>query len=331
MPLRFLTPFAFLGLLLLGGWLGGAWTFLGAAVTPLFLVVFDALLGLDQASLPSEVELARWLPRLYLVLQVAALAWAAAWVARPAASPLEAAGMTLSAGMLMGVFGFTAAHDMIHSRSAGEQALGLTFLASVFYMHFRISHLHGHHRHAATDRDPASARLGEGLYAFVIRSVAGQLSDSWRLEARKPAASNRMIRYLAIEAAILLTVALLSLRALAFLVAVAILAVFLLETFNYVAHYGLRRRTGADGRVEPLGPQHSWNSGRRMNNAALFNMGWHSDHHRQPLRHYERLRPVDGAAELPSGYAAALATALIPPVWRRRMNPRVASITRERE
>ena len=136
-----------------------------------------------------------------------------------------------------------------------------------------------------------------------------------------------MIGYLAIEASLLLAVALASVRALAFLVAVAVIAVGLLEIFNYVAHYGLSRRTGPDGSAERLGPQHSWNSGRRMNNAALFNMGRHSDHHRRPTRPYERLEALSGAAELPSGYAAALLTALVPPLWRRVMDPRAEAVT----
>ena len=114
-------------------------------------------------------------------------------------------------------------------------------------------------------------------------------------------------------------------RALAFVVAVAILAVALLEAFNYIAHYGLGRRVTADGRIERLAPQHSWNSGRRMNNAALFNMGRHSDHHWHATRSYEELEALPGAAELPFGYAGALLTALIPPVWRLIMNPRAAA------
>jgi alkane 1-monooxygenase len=109
--------------------------------------------------------------------------------------------------------------------------------------------------------------------------------------------------------------------------AVAVVAVVLLESFNYIAHYGLSRSVGSDGYSERLGPQHSWNSARRMNNAALFNMGRHSDHHRRTTRSYERLEAVCGAAELPSGYAAALLTALVPPLWRRVMDRRAAAIS----
>src|SRR5262249_46150862 len=112
-----------------------------------------------------------------------------------------------------------------------------------------------------------------------------------------------------------------------FIVAVAVVAVALLETFNYVAHYGLSRGVSAEGRIERLAPHHSWNSGRRMNNAALFNMGRHSDHHSHPTRSYERLEPVRGAVELPSGYAGALLIALVPALWRRMMDSRAEAVT----
>jgi len=135
-----------------------------------------------------------------------------------------------------------------------------------------------------------------------------------------------MVGYVAIEALFSLMVALISLRALVFLVVVAAIAVALLEAFNYVAHYGLRRRILPDGRPERLTPRHSWNSARRMNNAALFNMGRHSHHHLAMTQSYEGLQPLSGDARLPSGYAAALLTALIPPLWKSLMDPRARAI-----
>ena len=329
-PLRFLTPFIFLALLPAGGWLGGAWTFMAAAATLLCLAGLDAVLA-DDKSDAANSSVARWLPRLYIVMQLAATAWATIQVARPSTTFVEAAGLAVSAGFTTGVFGFVAAHEMIHSREPRERALGLMLLASVLYMHFRIAHVYGHHRRAATFEDPASARLGEGLYAFLARSVVGQFREAWSFEVRRSRRAgnppfgfgNRVVAYLVIELSFLLTVALVSLRAFVFLIFVAIIAVALLETFNYVAHYGLMRRMTANGRPERLAPRHSWNSIRRMNNAALFNMGRHSDHHRRTTRPYERLEALAGAAELPSGYAAALLTALFPPLWRRVMDPRV--------
>ena len=340
MALRFLTPFAFLVLLPLGCWLGGAWTFMAAGATPLFLAGLDAVLGVDRAPPdPRALTIPRWVPRLYLILQLALNLWGAAWISKSSTSLVEAVGMAVSSGITTGVFGFIAAHEMIHSPAARERALGLTFLATVLYMHFRISHVYGHHRRAGTFDDAASARLGEGLYTFLARSIAGQFGEAWKFEANRRirtsrrvfAAGNRMIAYLAIEAAFLLGLLLTSVRAFLFIVLMATIAVCLLEAFNYVAHYGLIRVAGPDGRIEKLAPHHSWNSRRRMNNAALLNMGRHSDHHRFMTRSYEGLDDVSEGSQLPSGYAAALLTALIPQLWHKIMAPRAkAAMARHR-
>ena len=114
-----------------------------------------------------------------------------------------------------------------------------------------------------------------------------------------------------------------SLRALGFFLGESALSILLLESFNYVAHYGLARRRRLDGRLEPLGPRHSWNSVRRMNNASLFNMGRHADHHRFSARPYNELEVLEGGAQLPCGYAGVILMALVPPLWRRVMDPRV--------
>jgi alkane 1-monooxygenase len=263
-------------------------------------------------------------------LQLAVNVWAAAWVSKPSTTLVEAVGVAVSSGITTGVFGFIAAHEMIHSPDRRERALGLALLGSVLYMHFRISHVHGHHHRAGTFDDPASARLGEGLYAFLVRSVAGQFGEAWTFEANRRlrtgkrviGTGNRVIVYLAIEAAFLFALLLTSSRAFFFFILVAMIAVFLLEAFNYVAHYGLTRAVGPDGRIEKIAPCHSWNSRRRMNNAALLNMGRHSDHHRFMTRSYEGLEEVSGGSQLPSGYAAALLAALIPQLWHRIMAPR---------
>ena len=330
-PFRYLTPFVFLALLPLGAWLGGVWTFLPAIVTPLGLVCLDAALGREEHfSEPEAGPIPRWFPRVYIVLQLVTTLWVATIVSSPDTPFLEAIGLTLSTGLTTGVFGFLAAHEMVHSPDRRERALGLIMLGSVLYMHFRIAHIHGHHRRAATPDDAATARLGESLYAFLPRAVAGQFREAWQFEAQRllrigqPVLShrNRMLLYMSVEALFLLAIALVSIRALFFVLTVAAIAVALLEAFNYVAHYGLLRTVGSDERIERLSPRHSWNSVRRMNNAALFNMGRHSDHHRVMTKSYQGLEQVSGAAELPSGYASALLMALVPPLWRRIMDPR---------
>jgi alkane 1-monooxygenase len=258
------------------------------------------------------------------------IGWAGWLVSRPATPLLEAVGLTLSVGVSAGVFGFIAAHEMVHSRDPGERALGTLMLAFMLDMPFAISHVQGHHRRAATFEDPATARRGESVYAFIVRSVTGQAREAWTFETgrlvrggRAPfGLGNRMVVYAIVEAVLLIAVAALGWRALAFFVAQAALAITLLESFNYIAHYGLRRRAGPDGRPEPLRPRHSWNTRKAANNAALFNMGRHADHHRFSARPYHELEVLEGGAELPCGYAGVLLLAFVPPLFMRVMDPR---------
>jgi alkane 1-monooxygenase len=329
---KYWSPFGFLALVPLGWWLGGPWTLLLLAVLPLVLAGGDWLLGAEPPEIAGEALAHRLLPWLYIPLQLAEIAWAGWVVAQPSTDPVTAIGLTLSTGLAAGVFGFLAAHEMVHSRHPAERNLGLVMLAGVLYMPFAIAHVHGHHRRPATHDDPASARRGESLYAFWVRSVSGQAREAWAFEqqrlarAGRSALRNRMLAYAAIELGLVVLVALAGWRALGFFLGESALSILLLESFNYVAHYGLARRQRPDGRLEPLGPKHSWNSVRRMNNASLFNMGRHADHHRFSARPYNELEVLDGGAQLPCGYAGVILMALIPPLWRRVMDPRVDAV-----
>ena len=330
--LRYGIPFVFLGSVPLGFLLGGPWAYLTLALVSVIVCGFDLVLGFEPDRPPPSDSLGyRALPWLYIALQIALTAWAAVAIARPGVTLVDAVGLTLSVGVSAGIFGILAAHAMVHSRWPGERALGLAMLACVGYMHFRIAHIHGHHARAATFEDPTSARRGESAYQFVVRSVAGQVREAWGFETERlrrlgrPAfgGSNRMLVYFAVEALVAVGVGLVGGRSLAFWVAQAALAIVLLELFNYIAHYGLARRCNASGGLERLGARHSWNSSRRVNNWSLFNMGRHSDHHSRPARAYQRLEPEPGSPELPAGYAVAVLLALVPPLWRKIMDPRV--------
>jgi alkane 1-monooxygenase len=326
---KYWSAFGFLALVPVGYWLGGAWTLLLVGALPLALVIADEWLG-DETVAPPQPAAYRLLPWLYIPAQLAVTFWAGWIVARPATPLLEAVGLTLSTGVAAGVFGFIAAHEMVHSRHPSERALGAVMLAGMLDMPFAIAHVQGHHRRAATFEDPATARRGESVYAFIVRSLVGQAREAWRFETRRLVRGgrapfglgNRVVVYAAVEIALVVVVGALSWRALAFFLAQAALAITLLEGFNYIAHYGLMRRTGPDGRPEPLRPRHSWNTRRRANNATLFNMGRHADHHRFSARPYHELEALEGGAELPCGYAGVLLLAFAPPLFRRVMDRR---------
>ena len=93
-------------------------------------------------------------------------------------------GVALSVGVLGGV-GINTAHELGHKKDSLERWLSKITLAQTAYGHFFIEHNRGHHVRVATPEDPASARMGQSLWAFLPRSVAGSLRSAWNLEAQR--------------------------------------------------------------------------------------------------------------------------------------------------
>ena len=156
------------------------------------------------------------------------------------------------------------------------------------YMHFYIEHNIGHHKHVATPEDPSTARYNEAIYVFWIRSTWQSYVNAWKLEARKLRREgnafwglrNRMIHFTIVQAIYLAIVFILSSwQGLAAMLILAVFSFILLETINYIEHYGLRREKLADGSYEKVTIRHSWNAPHRFTNYVLFKLQRHSDHH----------------------------------------------------
>jgi alkane 1-monooxygenase len=258
-------------------------------------------------------------------VQLALIGWAV--FAARGAGPAGFAALAVSVGVTTGVFGVLAAHELIHGHNRAERQLGLAMLTGMTYRHFRVAHIFGHHRWAATERDSASARLGESFYGFLLRTVPGQFADAWSIERRRVAArgvaANRIARDVVALALVYLAIAALAGHwGVALFAAQSAIGIVVLELFNYIAHYGLSRPPTPDGHA-PFTDRHSWNSSNALANALIFNMGRHSWHHTRPAASYQTLQWIEAAPELPAGYAGSILLALAPPLWRRIMDPAV--------
>jgi alkane 1-monooxygenase len=109
------------------------------------------------------------------------------------------------------------------------------------------------------------------------------------------------------------------------LIAQGVFGFLLLEVVNYLEHYGLQRERSPAGHYVKVEPQHSWNSNRLITNLFLYQLQRHSDHHANPALRYQVLRHFEDAPQLPAGYATMILLALVPPLWRRVMDPRVVA------
>lgn len=240
-------------------------------------------------------------------------------------------GIALSIGVLGGV-GINTAHEMGHKKDELERWLSKITLAQTFYGHFYIEHNRGHHVRVATPEDPASSRFGETFWGFWPRSVWGSLKSSWNLEATRMKRLNRFVlhpsndvvnAWLMTVVLFGVTIAIFGTAVIPYLIIQAIYGFTFLETVNYLEHYGLLRQKVAGGRYERCTPKHSWNSDHLVTNIFLYHLQRHSDHHANPTRRYQTLRSMDGAPNLPSGYATMLTLAYFPPLWRKVMDQRV--------
>jgi alkane 1-monooxygenase len=250
-------------------------------------------------------------------------------------SVADTAGRIWVMGLLCGTFGINVGHELGHRVNPFEQGLAKALLLTSLYMHFFTEHNKGHHKRVATPDDPSSARYGEMIYVFYFRTIIFSYLSAWHIaneEQKKkgrPSFSlrNEMIQFHLIQLAFiaLITFVFGWLITIYFLAA-ALIGILLLETVNYIEHYGLQRKQLADGKYERAMPSHSWNSDHIIGRLMLFELSRHSDHHYMASRKYQVLRHHDDAPQMPTGYPGMMLLSLIPPAWFYVMNRKIKQL-----
>jgi len=322
-----------------GALAGGIFTFLTPFTVFVLVPLLDILVGTDSTN-PTTDELTRLQNRLsfrlvlylFVPVQFGLVVFGAVLFTTGTLTLLERAGLVLSVGIVTGGLGITIAHELAHKKRQLDICLGKALLMSVCYMHFEIEHNLGHHVRVATPEDPATARFGESFYAFCPRTIRDSFKSAWRIEVSRLAHQgeslwsprNHMIWNVALPVALATGFAVgLGWLAALFFFLQSLVAFSLLEAVNYIEHYGLNRKQLAPGRYEKVTPAHSWDANQRLTNYLLFKLQRHADHHVHPVRAYQTLRHLEDSPKLPTGYAGTLVLALVPPLWRRVMHPRL--------
>jgi alkane 1-monooxygenase len=323
------------------GAVAGGWTLV---LLPLYswqmVTVLDVFFGRneDQPDIMTEDADLFWYRLITLIwfpVQFCVVFGAIWWVTHTDhLGPVETLGLFFGVGIISGTIGIVYSHELMHQKSRLERWLGDLLLAMVLYSHFRSEHLLVHHWHVGTPRDAVTARYNEGFHRYFVRVLRDCPASAWRAETARLARagrepmhrSNPFWRYGALQlAALVLAYALGGLSGVGLFMFQAFVAVWQLELTNYIEHYGLTREYLGEGRYEPVQPHHSWNASHKASNWLLINLQRHSDHHVRPDRRFPLLQTYaqDAAPQLPLGYPAMAMMAMIPPLWRRRMNPRV--------
>lgn len=236
----------------------------------------------------------------------------------------ERLGKIMAFGLSCGILGINAAHELGHRKNKYEQWMSKALLATTLYLHFFIEHNKGHHLKVATPDDPASARKGEALYLFFIRSIKDSWLSAWKIEKTRLqklqlgfwSIHNEMLVFQCIQVLLLIAIAgYFGMSVLLYYILSAFMGILLLETVNYIEHYGLERKKNDSGHYERTMPVHSWNSNHPLGRILLLELTRHSDHHYQASRKYQVLRHFDESPQMPTGYPGMMVLAFIPPLW----------------
>jgi len=311
---------------------------IGPILLFVLLPILDVFVGADGQNPPDEVmeylendKYYRYCTYGVIPLQLASLVLACYLWSAHDLGLISKIGVMLTVGIVGGV-GINTAHELGHKRENVERWLSKITLAQTLYGHFYIEHNRGHHVRVATPEDPASARFGESFWMFLPRSMFGSIESGWGLEKarmQRIGKSTWSIQNDVLNAWLMSIVlfgaltAIFGWQVLPFLLVQAVYGASLLESVNFLEHYGLLRQKTASGRYERCAPAHSWNSDHIVTNIFLWHLQRHSDHHANPVRRYQTLRSMDGAPNLPTGYATLITLTYFPPLWRATMDHRV--------
>jgi alkane 1-monooxygenase len=328
-------PVLFIAGLFSGGWLTFAPLLFAFGVIPLLELIYTPdVNNVDAAEREMRLLDHKYDLMLYTVVPIVygCVASYLYFISREVYSISELTGLTLSLGVVLGGLGINVAHELGHRPGKFEQFLSKALLMPSGYMHFFIEHNRGHHKNVSTFEDPASARYKESLYHFWIRSVVYSYISSWNIEKQRLERAgksvlnfrNEMLQFQMIQMFVwLLLLYLFGWKITLLYTCAAVAGFLLLETVNYIEHYGLQRTKVNEHRYEKVTPIHSWNSNHVVGRIMLFELSRHSDHHYQPAKKYQVLDHHEHSPQMPTGYPGMMLLSLVPPLWFYIMNPKV--------
>jgi len=279
-----------------------------------------------------------WLIYLIIPIHIVVLIYFFTRIEETPFNTLDYWGKVASMGLMCGVIGINLGHELGHRNNRFIQFLGEILLLTSLDTHFLPYHNAGHHFNVATPNDSATAKKNEILYFFWVTSHFGSYIEAWKIENKRMKKNgksiflfnNRMIQY-TLANILLLTAIYFAFGThvlISFAIA-AIIGILLLETVNYIEHYGLLRKKNENDRYERVRHNHSWNSDHLLGRFLLFNLSRHSDHHYNGSKKYQILESVETSPQMPTGYPGMMILAIIQPLWFYVMNKKLNKINNE--
>lgn len=319
--------------------LEGMWTFFTILVFFGLVPLLELMVPPDRANMNKKLADDEKNQKLYdyilygtLPLQLGFLIYFFFIIADTPFGSLEYVGRITAMGFMCGTIGINVGHELGHRHARWEQFMGEILLLTSLDTHFLPYHNGGHHRNVATPEDSATARKNELLFTYWLRSHFGSYIEAWQLEKARLnsegkswfSLQNRMVVYsMATIALIAVIYFVFGIQVLIAFFGAATIGIMLLETVNYIEHYGLLRKKNEHGRYEPVRHHHSWNSDHPIGRTMLFNLSRHSDHHYNGSKKYQILKSHEKSPQMPTGYPGMMLLAIVQPLWFWVMNKRL--------
>jgi alkane 1-monooxygenase len=322
-----LSPLALIGL---GCALGGLWLWAAFLYMAVLTILLDQLIPITAGQTADAEFPAATMLLIVTGLGALILLPLATWaIAGPSAlSTGERILLFFASGFWLGQVGHPAAHELIHRPNRWYFRLGAACYAALLFGQHASAHRLVHHRHVASRDDPNTARAGESFYRFAPRAWIGSFREGARAETAlrmgHPGLHPYTLYLAGSATALILATLIAGLPGLLTWTGLALHAQSQILLSDYVQHYGLTRSTRPDGKLEPVGPAHSWNTAHWFSSAMMLNAPRHSDHHSHPARPFPALTLPDDAPRLPWPLPYACALALAPRTWRRAIGPHLA-------
>lgn len=301
-------------------------------ISDLFFKVNSTNFDKEQEEIEKTNKLYAYILYLTIPVQVGFLSWFFYTIQEPNLTIVTYLGRIVAMGIMCGIVGINVGHELGHRSNRFEQLLGEILLTTSLENHFLPYHNAGHHYNVATPEDAATARKNEPLYFFWFRSHFSSYFKAWELEKKRLKNTdrnwfhyqNRMLIYTIANLTLVIGIYLFfGLTVMLSFLTAAILGILLLETVNYIEHYGLLREKNKHGRYERVKHHHSWNSNHIVGKLVLFNLSRHSDHHYNGSKHYQILKSLPESPQMPTGYPGMMLLSLIPPLWFKLMNKKL--------
>jgi fatty acid desaturase len=312
---------------LVGNLLGGPWTWLGAGTFVVAVLLDLTALDADYSRRKIRHPRLAEIPIYLHVVLMPAMVVAAAWrihASSAAGAPLgfgSLAGIAVSQAWLGVLPNIPALHELIHRPGRMPRFLGFLLTVVIADPLRRLAHLRSHHVKLGRVDDTDTARRGETIYAFMIRAAIGGTREAYESEKERLAKHDGssvwsprsdVLQSLVLTAAVMgLIFGLAGARAGVVIGIGFLLSRLMLESFNYLQHYGIVR--APDTRYQR---RHTWSHLSPVVRAAGLEITNHAHHHMHPEVPFYDLVPDPTAPQMPSALLCFLA-ALVPPIWTR--------------